>query len=115
MSLAILDNTELCMRQCRAQCCVGPSYLWLTPQEVTDFARQAEHLGVPSVVHRRTDGGVVRFLEQVGERCPMLDPHTAACRIYDRRPARCRNFPEAPREGCALSQHLMEHEATPNV
>jgi Fe-S-cluster containining protein len=79
--------------------------LRLSPDEVPAFTRQAEALGVPLHLIRAPDGsGAVRFPDHTGEHCPMLDDATSACRIYADRPSRCREFPEKPRPGCAISE-----------
>jgi Fe-S-cluster containining protein len=92
------------MHECGARCCQGPQYLRLRPDEVTPFARHAARLGVQLRLGRGADGGaIVRYLEHEGDRCPMLDPSTLACRIYAARPTRCREFPDGPRPGCAIS------------
>ena len=36
----------------------------------------------------------------------MLDPATSACRIYDRRPRVCREFPRKREPGCAISEWI---------
>ncbi len=96
--------TRICMNQCRAQCCRGAWILRLTPAEVPAFQDQAEELGVEALVRPAADGGGwIRFSEHPGERCPMLDPATFACRIYDSRPQRCQSFPERMTPGCAIS------------
>ena len=96
--------SRICRLECRAQCCRGPQFLALMPDEVKGFLRRASELGVAAEVHETVDGGGrVRFPDHEGERCPMLDDATSACRIYADRPSRCREFPEQPRPGCAIS------------
>lgn len=96
--------SRICMAECRAGCCRGPLLLELTAVEAADFARQAADLGIAVEVARRSDGsGWVRFADYPGERCPMLNPDTFACRIYGNRPTRCRRFPERKTPGCAIS------------
>jgi Fe-S-cluster containining protein len=105
-------STELCMGRCHAACCQGPAYLLLAAGEVSDFAAQGQRLGVPVRLRATAAGGAqVRFLEHPGDRCPMLDPTTFACRIYEARPGRCRAFPEARRPGCLLSERLHPRRA----
>ena len=41
---------------------------------------------------------------------PMLDPETWACRIYEHRPRRCREFPERLTPGCQLSELVFDAE-----
>ena len=95
--------SRICMAECRAGCCRGP-LLELTAAEAADFERRAADFGVAVNVARRSDGsGWVRFADYPRERCPMLDPDTFACRIYENRPGRCRNFPERKTPGCAIS------------
>ena len=102
--LTLQAASQICMRQCRAQCCRGPLYLRLTALEASTFKARAAALGVELALVEEADGsGVVSFLEHAGERCPMLDDATSTCRIYEDRPARCREFPEKPRPGCAIS------------
>jgi Fe-S-cluster containining protein len=68
------------------------------------FRTRAAALGVELKLREEADGsGSVVFLEHEGQRCPMLDDATSACRIYEHRPERCREFPEKPRPGCAIS------------
>ena len=96
--------TRICMDQCRAMCCRGLLILRLTIDEVPAFKGHAAALGVDLALTQTTDGeGWVRFAEHAGERCPMLDDATSACRIYKDRPQRCRDFPERLTPGCAIS------------
>ena len=96
--------SQICMNQCHAMCCRGPWILSLSRAEVQVFRAKAEEMGVEALVRPAADGGGwVRFSEHQGERCPMLDPDTFACRIYDSRPQRCRSFPEQKTPGCAIS------------
>ena len=96
--------SHICMHQCRAGCCRGPLILRLNCQEVLAFKEHATILGVALQVTQAPDGGGwVRFADHAGEHCPMLDPMTSACRIYQDRPQRCRDFPERPIPGCAIS------------
>ena len=100
------DASSICMHRCRAMCCQGPLVLRLTKDEVGDFKERAVSLGL-GPIHVQTSedgGGLVRFPDHPGERCPMLDPGTWACRIYQHRPSRCRNFPERLTPGCPLSE-----------
>ena len=98
------DASNICMNQCKAMCCRGPLILRLNQQEAPAFQQQANELGVEVQVGQAPDGGGwVRFSDYPGERCPMLDDATSACRIYQDRPQRCRNFPERPTPGCAIS------------
>ncbi|MBM3924782.1 MAG: hypothetical protein FJ320_02160 [SAR202 cluster bacterium] len=96
--------SHICMRQCKAMCCRGPIILRLTREETAAFRSHAAALGVAVKITQAPDGaGWVRFADHAGERCPMLDDVTSACRIYNDRPHRCRAFPEAPTPGCAIS------------
>jgi Fe-S-cluster containining protein len=96
--------SQICRLQCRARCCRGPQFLSLTPDEAKVFVKHAVDLGVIVRVREASGGGgQVRFLEHEGEHCPMLDDATSVCRIYGDRPSRCREFPEKPRPGCAIS------------
>ncbi len=102
--LTVEAASRICLHECRAQCCRGPLYLRLTASEVRDFRERAAALGVELKLTEAADGtGSVAFLEHAGARCPMLDARTSACRIYADRPARCREFPDGPRPGCAIS------------
>ena len=99
--------SDICMNQCRAGCCRGPIVLELTPNEVAPFEDQASRLGANLQVGRSPGGGGwVRFADYPGERCPMLDGETFACRIYQDRPQRCRDFPQKAVPGCAISSLL---------
>jgi Fe-S-cluster containining protein len=92
------------MTECLAQCCRGPLYLRLSAPEVRTFKARAAALGIALELKEAADGSAsLGFLEHPGERCPMLDDGTSACRIYDDRPRQCREFPRAPRPGCAIS------------
>ncbi len=96
--------SHICMHQCRAMCCRGPLILQLTVEEAPGFRAQAARLKIDAKITSAGDGGGwVRFSDYPGERCPMLDPDTFACRIYEERPQRCRDFPEKPTPGCAIS------------
>jgi Fe-S-cluster containining protein len=102
--LGVVEAGRVCMRECQAGCCRGAMYLRLSPAEAALFRQQADMLGLSIHLEQSPDGGgTVGFLEHEGERCPMLEEATGACRIYERRPARCRDFPERPRPGCAIS------------
>jgi Fe-S-cluster containining protein len=92
------------MHVCRAHCCRGPLYLHLTATEVPTFRARAAALGVELELNEAPDGsGLVLFLQHPGARCPMLDDVSSACRIYDVRPGRCREFPDRPRPDCPIS------------
>ena len=96
--------TDICMNQCRAMCCQGPLILRLVGDEASMFEAKAAALGLIAKVDQSPGGGGwVKFAEHPGERCPMLDEATSACRIYEDRPQRCRSFPERPTPGCAIS------------
>ena len=96
--------SRICMNECHAMCCRGPLILRLTEQESADFRQRASALGIDAKVSEAPGGGGwVKFSDHPGERCPMLDEDTWACRIYQQRPQRCRSFPERPTEGCAIS------------
>ena len=96
--------SRICRLGCRAQCGRGPQFLALSPDEAQSFAKHAADLGVSARIREVPGGGgQLRFLEHAGEHCPMLDEVTSACRIYADRPSRCREFPEKPRPGCAIS------------
>src|SRR5262245_13234978 len=96
--------SRICRHECRAQCCRGPLVLHLTAAEVPGFKAHATALGVEVKVREGAgESGSVCFLEHAGEHCPMLDDATSACRIYADRPERCKQFPEIPRPGCAIS------------
>ena len=98
------EASEICMNQCRAKCCRGAWILSLSQGEAQVFEAKAEELGVETLIRPAGDGGGwIRFTDHSGERCPMLDPTTFACRIYDSRPQRCRSFPEQLTPGCAIS------------
>ena len=96
--------SHICMSQCKAMCCRGSLILMLTSAEVSVFDQRAVALGVAVHINRTADGGgSVRFSEHDGDHCPMLDDATSACRIYEDRPQRCRDFPERVVPGCAIS------------
>jgi Fe-S-cluster containining protein len=96
--------SQICMNQCKAQCCKGPLLLRLSDEEVSVLENLAENLEVDIVTTRAPHGGRwLRFSDHAGERCPFLDKTTSACRIYHNRPQRCREFPERPTPGCAIS------------
>ena len=96
--------TDICMNQCRAMCCQGPLILRLVEDEPSVFEAKAAALGLTVKIDPAPGGGGwVKFAEHPGERCPMLEEATSACRIYEDRPRRCRSFPERPTPGCAIS------------
>ena len=102
--LAPAAISDICMIQCKAMCCRGPLVLTLTKDEVPGFRAHATELGVALRLGENPDGsGWVRFPQHNGSHCPMLDDVTSACRIYEDRPQRCRDFPEKPIPGCAIS------------
>ncbi len=98
------EASRICMEQCRAMCCRGPLILELSAEEAEDFRSRAAALGaeVNFLPLSRGRAGV-RFSDYPGEFCPMLDRDTFACRIYEDRPERCRQFPERLTPGCAIS------------
>ena len=96
--------SRICMEQCRAMCCRGPIILRLAPDEMEGFKDNAARLGVEACITDTADGGGwLRFTDHQGARCPMLDPEDFSCRSYADRPRRCREFPEKPEPGCAIS------------
>ena len=96
--------SHVCMKYCRAMCCRGALVLSLSGDEIADFDSRADGLSVELVLVKQQSGRAwVRFSDHPGERCPMLDPSTNECRIYEHRPQRCRNFPDKPTPGCAIS------------
>jgi len=104
VGLSLAEASQICMNQCHAMCCRGAWILSLSQAEAPVFQAKAEEMGVEALVRPAPDGGGwIRFSEHPGERCPMLDPTTFACRIYESRPQRCRSFPERMTPGCAIS------------
>ena len=103
--------SHVCMNYCRAMCCRGALVLSLSESEAGSFQERGDELGATVVLTRRDGGGAwVRFSDHEGERCPMLDPKTFRCRIYDDRPQRCWDFPEKPTPGCPISGSVqVEH------
>ena len=102
--LTISEASHICMNVCHAMCCRGPLLLELLPQELRAFEEHARRLDVNLEVHTADDGrGWLRFADHPGEKCPMLNPVTFRCSIYDDRPARCREFPEKETPGCQIS------------
>jgi len=98
------EASRICMHECRAKCCQGAMCLQLTAAEAGAFKNHAARLGVALFMVESPDGSaVVPFPEHAGERCPMLDGATSKCRIYEDRPARCRQFPDKLVPGCAIS------------
>ena len=96
--------SHICMSYCRAMCCRGALVLRLSEEEIAAFEDHARSFGIEVVKTQPLSGGAwVRFSDHPGERCPMLDAATNACRIYDNRPQRCRDFPEKPTPGCPIS------------
>ena len=102
--LSAEEASYICMNQCKAQCCQGPLLLELAHDEVDRFLSLAEGLKVEAKVSLSASGaGWLKFAEHPSQKCPMLEPETNACRIYDARPARCREFPWRKTPGCAIS------------
>ncbi len=98
------EASRICMNVCRAMCCRGPLVLELAAGEVEGFVSEAEKLQVQVKLNTGAEGrGWIKFADHEGERCPMLDPQTFACRIYDLRPSRCRDFPTRQTPGCIIS------------
>ena len=98
------EASRICMNECRAMCCRGPLLLELAASEVEGFVAAGKKLQVHVKVNTTVDGpGWVKFADHPGEQCPMLDSKTYACRIYQARPQRCREFPSRPTPGCAIS------------
>jgi Fe-S-cluster containining protein len=102
--LTTQEAGDICMQECRAQCCRGPLLLELTGPEAAVLEGLARGLGINAGINPASQGGGwIRFADHEGERCPFLDCDTFACRIYAHRPGRCRAFPERPTPGCAIS------------
>ena len=102
--LTLREANTICMDQCRGQCCRGPLILHLGKNEVAEFKAMATHLGIETHISVSHYGDAwVKFSEHIGEHCPMLDPDTSQCLIYNNRPTRCRAFPEKPTPGCPIS------------
>jgi len=102
--LTLREANTVCMNLCRGQCCRGPLILHLGNNEISEFKKMSACLGkeVHIAVSHHGDGWV-KFSEHTGEHCPMLDPDTSKCLIYNNRPNRCRIFPEKPTPGCPIS------------
>lgn len=102
--LTAATASQVCMNECKAQCCKGPLILRLNNEEVLAMEARARCLGIDLAPTRTASGdGWLRFSDYPGECCPFLDGAASVCRIYDDRPRRCREFPEKPTPGCAIS------------
>ena len=102
--LSLEQASHLCMSRCGGMCCRGNLILVLGAGEINRFQRLAAELGIDTQVETRPGGeGWVRFARHPGEHCPMLENDTSACRIYEERPQRCRDFPETVVAGCIIS------------
>lgn len=95
--------SHICMATCKAMCCRGPLILTLSEEEAVAFEQWSPALGVPMVISHGASGAWLRFSDHPGERCPMLEDGTFMCRIYEKRPQRCRDFPSNLTPGCAIS------------
>ena len=96
--------SDICIHQCGAMCCRGPSILRLSSEELKVFEEHARGWDIKLVASNNADGGTwLRFTDHPGDHCPMLDAATSRCRIYEDRPERCRHFPERLIPGCAIS------------
>ena len=72
------------MEQCRGQCCRGALILRLGKNEVAEFKEMGAHLGIETNISVSRYGDAwVKFSEHIGDHCPMLDPETSRCLIYD--------------------------------
>ena len=102
--LALRQANAICMDQCRGQCCRGPLILDLDKNEVAEFKEMAASLGIETHISVSHYGAAwVKFSEHIGEHCPMLNPDTSQCLIYNNRPARRPAFPEKPPPGRPIS------------
>ena len=102
--LRLREANTICMEQCRGQCCRGALILRLGKNEVAEFKEMGAYLGIETNISVSRYGDAwVKFSEHTGDHCPMLNPDTSQCLIYDNRPARCRTFPEKPTPGCPIS------------
>ena len=102
--LRLREANTICMEQCRGQCCRGALILRLGKNEVAEFKEMGARLGIATNISVSRYGDAwVKFSEHIGDHCPMLDPDTSQCLIYDNRPTRCRAFPEKPTLGCPIS------------
>ena len=102
--LGLREANTICMEQCRGQCCRGALILRLGKNEVAEFKEMGAHLGIETNISVSRYGDAwVKFSDHIGDHCPMLDPETSRCLIYDNRPTRCQAFPEKPTPGCPIS------------
>ena len=104
--LTLDQASNICMNECMALCCQGPLILSIEEHEIDLFKNKAQAIGTTVYVHKATNkGGWVRFSDYPEDHCPMLNPKTFACNIYDSRPQRCRDFPTKPTHWCAISEN----------
>ncbi len=102
--LSLTDENQICIVQCKASCCRDPYILVLSADEIESFRGKASEIGVDLKIQLTSDGsGWIKFGEHRDQSCPMLDPETSICRIYEYRPNRCRSFPQKLIPGCAIS------------
>ncbi len=98
------EVSNICIGQCKAMCCRGPLILSLTNDEFVEFERYSGKLDLDIKPIQRDDGTIgIRFLDFAGGHCPMLNPYTSMCMIYQNRPKVCRDFPTKYTPGCLIS------------
>ena len=98
------EVSNICINQCKAMCCRGPIVLTLSNDEFEEFERNSGKLNLDLKPIHKNDGTIViKFLDQMGGHCPMLDPDTSMCMIYQNRPNVCRDFPTKYTPGCPIS------------
>ena len=93
----------ICRNECLAQCCKGPLILSLNNEEKQLFISKAAYYNKSVHIDDSESGGWLKFEDHEGQCCPMLDTFSNKCLIYNDRPQRCREFPEKPVGGCAIS------------
>ena len=104
VGLSTKEASDICINKCKALCCRDPYILTLLSNEIDSFTVMANNLGISLDIEISAAGeGWVRFSDYSEQSCPMLDSANSICRIYDNRPKRCRDFPDAVIPGCEIS------------
>ena len=85
-------------QQCGRCCGGGEGYVWVTPQDVENFAKR---LGLPVGVFEPAFVWTVRgnkrsLKEYPNGDCVMLHEKTRGCKTYEERPLQCRTWPFWP-------------------
>jgi Fe-S-cluster containining protein len=127
LSTWVPHKPSLC-RGCYAACCRLPVEVSaadlvrlgvVTPDEVVGSLKKvARRLGAAGVIKQfRAATGIFTLAQTLAGDCINHDPKTRMCRVYERRPTVCRDFPTrlGPRPGFCPAYHQTPATSAPRV